>query len=312
MRATAKHPRSPRRLLVAGMVLALTALVGCSGGGEDAMSAGRGGDAGGAAAEAPEEATDQARGAANRTSVRTRAVIRSGTVSVVAQDLAKARTEVDGLLARYGGHIAQEDTSHDAKGRPQGSTLVLRFPEPDFDTAMTELSKLGRLEGASREAEDVTTEVIDVNTRVSTQEASLNRLEGFLRQATSIEDIIRLESEITTRQAQLESLKAQQAYLADQTSLSTITLFLATPANFVEPNRLEDAGFLAGLSDGWNALKLLLVAAATLTGALLPFAVALAVVAIPTWLLVRTIAARRGHGAKAPVVPPTTEAADES
>ncbi len=314
MRAPMKRPgTAPRRLLMVGVVLALTGLVGCSGSGTDAMSGGAADTSDGeVVAEAPSEVRGQEPGRANRVSVQTRAVIRTGTISVVAQDLAAARTEVDGLLARYGGYILNEDTSHDAKGRPQSSTLVLRFPEPDFGTAMTELSKIGRLEGASREAEDVTTEVIDVNTRVSVQEASLNRLEGFLRQAQNIEDIIKLESEIAARQAQLESLKSQQAYLADQTSLSTITLFLSTPATLVESNRLEDAGFLAGLTSGWNALKLLLVGASTMVGALLPFAAALAIVAVPTWLLVRTIAGRRGHGSQAPVVQPAAETPDES
>ncbi len=74
------------------------------------------------------------------------------------------------------------------------------------------------------------------------------------------------------RQAELQSLKAQQAYLADQTSLATITVHLSTPEKYVPPpDALQDAGFLTGLKAGWDALSDVVVVALTVVGAVLPF-----------------------------------------
>ena len=70
--------------------------------------------------------------------------------------------------------------------------------------------------------------------------------------------MIRLESEIARREANLASLQAQQRYLDDQTSLSTIARHDARArrrgAAAAKDDPLEDAGFLTGLQNGWNAL----------------------------------------------------------
>lgn len=317
------------RWAVATATMMLVALAGCSsgvdsvsdteaaGGGDGLAAEGQpapasgmrdGADvAGTGAANGLAEARDRAGaappGRANRAEVASRAVIRKGEISVVTNEMNRARVEVDAMLGRHGGYLASEDTSNDRKGRPERSVLVLRVPEPAFDEVMTELAKVGRTRDADRRSEDVTAQVIDVETRVATQEASLARLRRFLDQADDVDDMIRVESEIATRQAELESLKAQQKYLRDNTAMSTITVRLRTPAAPPPPPEEKDSGFLAGLEDGWHVLKVVLVGAATVAGALLPFAVAIALFGVPVWLLVR--AARRRRPA-AP--PPTPEA----
>jgi hypothetical protein len=233
-------------------------------------------------------------------------VIRKGEVSLVTKEMNRARVEIDDLLGRHGGYLASEDTSNDRTGQPERSVLVLRVPEPAFDEMMTELTKIGRTKQADRRSEDVTTEVIDVNSRVTTQELSLARLQRFLRQATDVDDMIRLESEIATRQAELESLKAQQKYLTDNTAMSTITVRLRTPVTPPPPPEKEETGFLAGLAGGWDALTTVLVGAATVLGAMLPFLVVLALLGVPAWLLLRTAARRRQQAA--PLTPPAADA----
>ena len=307
------------RPVVAGAVMVLVALAaGCS-----AEVEGMSDSAGIAASESEARAPDAVAGqrdggesagdvaglktgSANRPVVQTRAVIRKGEIWLVAKEMNRARGEIDDLLAAHGGYLSSEDTENDRAGRPERSTLVMRVPEPAFATVMAELAEIGRAEHAERSSDDVTTQVIDVDARVATQEASLARLQRFLRAATTVEDMIRLESEIATRQASLESLKAQQKYLSDQTSMSTITVRLRTPAAPPPPRAEDETGFLAGLEDGWNALKTVLVGAATVTGALLPFVIALALLGVPTWLLLRTATRRRKQAA--PITPPTPDA----
>jgi hypothetical protein len=310
MRST-RHSRT--RSAVAGAVLGLVALAACGGGSDSeggSLSEPAAGiadgevasDRGGAVEEnAAAPGTERAPGTANRPYVQTRAVIRTGEIYLVTREMNRARDEIDRLLARHGGYLATEDTVNDRDGRPERSALVLRVPEPSFATVMSELGEIGRTERADRSSEDVTTKVIDVDTRVATQEASLARLQRFLRQATNVEDMIRIESEIATRQAALESLKAQQKYLSDQTSMSTVTVRLRTPAAPPPPPPVHEAGFLVGLAEGWAALKAVLVGAATVTGAVLPFLLTIALVVVPLWLLVRA-ATRRRH-APAPKAP---------
>ncbi|HET6625801.1 MAG TPA: DUF4349 domain-containing protein [Nocardioidaceae bacterium] len=305
----ASTPARSRRTVTSvrlGAVLAALVLGGgltaCSGGGPEAMSsdsaakadvstsrgdgaadsAGAGDSAGGA-----EAAPERAPGTANRTTLTTRAVIKTGQVALTDTDLDATRDEVDRLLFGFGGSVENEETSHDDDGAISHSTLVLRIPVAKFGAAMEALEKLGTVQSSDTRSEDVTTEVIDVDERVETLQNSLDRLQAYQRKSDNIDDLIRFEDQITERESQLQSLTAQQSYLADQTAMSTITLHLSTPDTYVEPDSLDDAGFLSGLKAGWHALAGAVVVGLTVLGAVLPFAVTAALVAVPVWLLLR-------------------------
>jgi hypothetical protein len=330
-----------RRTTIARVAVAVTALVAltaCSGGGTDETSGTESSSGSGSSAadgtaagstteellaDAPEQAreadgldaaadTDAASGSeettsqtANRVPVEGGLFIRTGRVTVVSDDLDAARATVERTVQRYGGQVANEQTDNEDDGDIRSSRLTLRVPSARFSTVMASFAELGDVQGSQTEQEEVTTEVIDVASRIRTQEVSLGRLRGFLDEATTVSSVIRLESEIARREADLASLRAQQDYLEDQTSLSTIDLTLRAeepePKPVPEKDELEDAGFLAGLSGGWNALLDVLVVAATVVGALLPFALVVALVGLPLALWLRsTRRQRRTTGASQP------------
>jgi hypothetical protein len=229
-------------------------------------------------------------------------VVRTGEITLTSKDLSEVRDEVDQVLTEVGGTVDDERTTNDKHGQVHRSTLVLRVPVAGFGTAKQALEELGTLKSSTESAKDVTTEVIDVAERVQTLQNSLDRLQRFQRAARDVRDLIRFEEDITRRQSELQSLQAQQSYLSDQTTLSTITLRLSTPATSVEePGALDDAGFLAGLESGWHALVGFLLVVLTVLGALVPFLVAGVVVGLPTWLAVRALLRRRRGSAAAAV-----------
>jgi hypothetical protein len=303
-----------RRSLAAVTVLATVGLTAaCSGGAEpmsesaDAVYAGDVEASGGRAAMgAPDEAVaDSGRNrGVNRTVFEVRAVIRTGEVVLTSTDLDVAREEVDALLADLDGVVDNEQTTHDDEGGIKRSRLVLRVPVTRFTDAMSALEAIGTTQHSDTRSEDVTTEVIDVDERVETLQNSLDRLQSYQAEAKDIEDLLRFEQQITQREAELQSLEAQQSYLADQTSMSTITLTMSTPREIVgPPDALEDAGFLAGLRSGWNALQGAVIVLLTVVGAVLPFVGVLALVGVPLWLLVRRTFRNRAATPPAPPAP---------
>ena len=153
--------------------------------------------------------------------------------------------------------------------------------------------------------EDVTTKVIDTQVRIRAQRRSLARVEALFDRAQSISDIIRIESQVSRRQADLELLERRLKYLNDQTSMSTISVNISLPPKEKKKEEKkkdepEEAGFFAGLEDGWNALKDFGTATATVIGKLLPFGVVLLIIGGPILLLVRRI---RRRDADAPDLP---------
>ena len=87
-----------------------------------------------------------------------------------------------------------------------------------------------------------------------------------------------IESELTQREADLESLEAQQAKLGDLTTLSTITATLLGPqAQLAVVKKTEHkSGFVAGLSRGWHTFLASMAWLLTVLGAILPFAIGIA------------------------------------
>ncbi len=148
-----------------------------------------------------------------------------------------------------------------------------------------------------KESDDVTEQVVDVQSRIASQRASLERMRTLLTKANTIGEIVTVESELTRREADLESLLAKQKNLALQTELATLALTL-TEKGEVPPPKQPDRGFLAGLKSGWNAFTATFGALATAIGAILPFLVLLALIAVPLWLLRHRL--RRQPAAQAP------------
>jgi hypothetical protein len=291
------------RAALAVPVLFLLALlaVGCGLGGDsssDRSSADAGASSGSVESEestsAPPDATARdaagadsgVKQAAGTTPPMTRAVISTGQISLEAGSLVDARAEVMRLVGAWNGSIADEQTHSDDRGRMVHSTMTIRVPTARFGEAMTALEEVGEVEEQSRKSEDVTTQVLDTEARVRAAERSIRQIEALLGRARKLSDIIAIEADLARRQADLDSLKSQQAWLEDQTSLSTITVQLSR-AGTPGAEQDEDRGFLAGLAAGWEALETSTTAVLTALGAVLPFGVLLAVLGTPVWIVVR-------------------------
>jgi hypothetical protein len=214
----------------------------------------------------------------------TRAIIKTGSLTVEGDDVSAMRQKAVTAIAGLDGQVASEDTGSDSDGTVTQSNLVLKVPTKSFETAIQQLSGLGKRLQIHQESEDVTEQVVDVNSRIESQRASLDRMRVLMTKANTIGDIVSVESELTRRESDLEALLAKQKNLSLQTDLATLTLTLTQkgkPPVQTEPKK--DTGFLAGLKGGWNAFTAVFSAVATALGAMLPFLILLAIIAVPLW-----------------------------
>lgn len=329
------------RVLAAVAALTLLTLAGaCSSGGDDSVSSSA--DAGGAA-DAPAVAGSEAerapsdalrdgvdadsalsyvaRGRIEDRAVRreeataaapgdARSLIRKGNVALRSDDVPTARFDVGKVLDAHGGEVAEESTQADDEGDIERVRLVARVPVEEFDATMTDLQSVAEIIDVSTATEDVSTEVIDTEVRVALQRRSIDRISFLLDSAADLRDIVTIERELSRREAELGSLEKRQAFLADQTTMATITLSIEPPREEREktaPEEDED-GFLAGLAGGWDALQDVTTGLLTVGGAVLPFALVLAVLAIPARLLLRRYAPRASSDSTPAAGPPPATA----
>ncbi|MDF3149679.1 DUF4349 domain-containing protein, partial [Streptomyces sp. T21Q-yed] len=276
---------------LAGLLLATAlALTGCSASSDS--GAGDSKAAGGEAAQADSQAGakegapgygSDADKATAPPKVTASHIIRTASLTVQVKDVPKALDEARTTTENAGGYVGNETTTRDEEGH-EHTRVVLRVPVGRYAEVLTELEGAGKLIERSAKAQDVTDQVVDVESRIKSQRASVARIRELMDQATKLSDVVTLEGELSSRQADLESLLAQQASLKDRTSLATITLSLSeTPVKKAAKD--DDPGFLDSLAGGWDAFVTMLRWLAVAFGAVLPFA-AVAALIVLVWLKV--------------------------
>lgn len=254
-----------------------------------------GGEAGGVA-EADEAGAAGADNAAQATLPEGRMIARDATMSISVQDVAPGAAQVRAAAAAAEGYVVQEEIhpgaeDGDEDGDSGYATLVISVPTSRLDQAMAQLEEIGEVTERGMTSLDVTTDYVDTTARIETLEASVERTRALMADATSIEDVVALESELTRREADLDALRAHAESLANDVSRSSVTVSLSEVEPDGEVADAEPAGFLHGLGQGWDAFTTAGTAAMTALGAVLPFAALAALVGLPVLALRRR---RRG------------------
>ncbi len=201
-----------------------------------------------------------------------RDIIRTANLTVRVENMPEAIAEVEAFARARGGFVASENV--ELEERPF-AVITIRVPAGDFDQLLDDIGGVGDLLGQEVSSQDVTAEVINLESRITTAEVSINRLRGFLEQADDVSEITQLEAELARREAEAESMKAQLRGLNDRVALTTVTVSLSAEETPEVITAVVDEAQLAGFQDGLNAGLTVLVSLATLLsalfGVLLPF-----------------------------------------
>lgn len=281
---------------VAAAVLAAGVVAGCGGRASDGDSsadsgasspadetAGGGGDVASDAAPAPGGGGAQqlalATGRAELARAAQRDVVRTGTMALRVDDVDEAADAIRGLARASAGFVADEQ----ADAGDDEVHLTIRVPADRFEDVRRQVDDLGDVVSEKVEARDVTAEVVDVDSRVRSLRASVDRVRALLARAGDVVQLATVEGELARRETELEALLGQQRVLKDQVALGTLTVELHRDAG---PTPVAGVpGFGDALHRGWVALVDVVRVTVAAVGLALPFLVpaALAVLAFRWW-----------------------------
>ena len=295
--------RTARSLLIgtALMVSALS-LAGCSAGSGGSSAPGAHSAGGSSQSEAIAPDTSSGSGTksdASGASSVDRSIVVTGTVTLTAENPLSAADKAVSLVEAAGGRVDGRTENAATDGDRGSATLVLRIPADKLTPTLDAIKKLGRADQVQIDSTDVTTQTQDLGARIDALRASITRLLQLEASATDTTNLIAIETAISDRQGELESLEAQQRGLNDQISMSTITLDLRSDA---AAPPVKPADFWTGLGVGWHAFATFWAGALVVFGVLLPWLVFLAIATVATVVIVRLV--RRRAALRAGAVPP--------
>ena len=150
-----------------------------------------------------------------------RDIIFTADLTVAVTDVTTAGEQATREIQALGGFLFGQRTAGDPTPM---SILTFKVAPEDFQEALDRLGSIGDLRTQNVSADDVTERIVDVQSRINTAEASVERLRALLEGAVDITTIVELENELLERETQLETMRGSLRTLEDQVALATIVL----------------------------------------------------------------------------------------
>ena len=218
----------PARPLV-GLLLVALAVAACAGsaarldavGGPVGDDQGRdtfGGEAA-APSAAPAPAADD-----GTTAVRDDAkIIRTGQLQLQVADVADATARARTAIAAVGGYIGSSQISRE--GDEIYATVTYRIPSDRWDEGLEALRALAtEVLYEQTDAIEVTSQIVDLDARITNLRASERALQAIAAEATRISDVLEVQARLTDVRGEIERLVAQKTGLEDQVGYGTLTV----------------------------------------------------------------------------------------
>ena len=172
---------------------------------EKAKEAARGGDA----AEGGQAKEDD-------TPAHGRQIIYTAGLQISVFDLEVGMKAVESLPDRWGGWIHMRSQNQ----------VVLRLPAHNLKPAMSELSELGVVEARTLQAQDVTAEYVDLESRISVLRETQTQLLELLAKAKTVEEALHVRKALDDVTMELEVALGRMRQLGDLIAFSTLTVSL--------------------------------------------------------------------------------------
>ena len=224
-------------------------------------------------------------------------------LDVQVTDVSSSSVKATSLAEGVGGEVFSQQTNLVAE-HPT-STIVFKVPPGKVNTLLTSLGELGKVQSQTSQAEDVTAQFVDIESRITSAERSVLRAREFLDKAGTVGELASLESELSRRETERDSLLGQKRVLESRTSLATITLTLTPTPKAAEVAKVEKpkkATVGRALHNGVRTVSDFGKALAIVLAFLLPWIPVIALFGALLWVFGRR-AARASAARRAALVP---------
>jgi hypothetical protein len=182
--------------------------------------------------------------------VDTRMIVYTAQVGLRVGQVGTGIERLTAIANQYGGFVSASSRSE--SGTPT-ATVTLRVPAPSFSQAMADIRASGdRVLSENITSQDVTEQFADLNAQLRSLQATEAQYLELLRRANTVEDILKVQQQLTTIRTQIERIQGQINAISRRADLATITVTLTerppVPVGDVwEPGRVIEESFTASL-----------------------------------------------------------------
>jgi hypothetical protein len=169
-------------------------------------------------------------------------IVKTGSMSLEVASIDSAVAQAQASIEGMGGYVA--GSNRYGSGEEASATYTFRLPVARWDDALKAMRALGsKVLSEQTGTTDVTSQVVDLDARITNLKAAEAALQGIMAKAVEIKDILAVQEQLTQTRSQIEQLTAQVDYLKNQAAMSTLSVAFVLPAKTVTTQATTDWDF---------------------------------------------------------------------
>jgi len=157
-----------------------------------------------------------------------RQVAYSAKMDLQVQDVRVAAAAVSNLAEQNGGYVEESRITTGWFGRVSAH-VKLRVPQAKFQATVDQVGAQGKVISKEISAQDVTASYVDVTSKLIALQTQEQQLLDLLRQATSVDDIVKIQKELEDVRAQIEAIKAAIQNYDNLVAYSAVEVNISRP-----------------------------------------------------------------------------------
>ena len=194
---------------------------------------------------------DDAAAAAHSTDSAGAKIIYTANLSLESKDYDAARAALDAALQAAGGYL-ESSSEYSGTDDSRSVSLTYRVPQENYDSFLAAIAEAGNVTYKNQQADDVTAQYLDVETRLENLKAQRTRLQQLQQQADNLSDLLEIESSLTDVQSQIESWQSQMDWYSDQVEQCTVYVSLSEVSTYSPPSEGFGSRIASAFADGWQ------------------------------------------------------------
>ncbi len=154
-------------------------------------------------------------------------IARTAQLTIVVKDFDASQKKLEDILKRHGGYLGEMTTTA-PEGADRKLSATLRVPSSQLDSAIAEVKELGHVESESQSGEEVTSQYVDLQARLTNARNTEQRLTELLRRQTGkLDEVVTVEEKISEVREQIERMEAEQKNLSERVDFGTLNVSLS-------------------------------------------------------------------------------------
>ncbi|MBM7555841.1 DUF4349 domain-containing protein [Halanaerobacter jeridensis] len=198
---------------------------------------------------------------------------------IITKKLESIPEQVKTIIKTYDGYLAN---SNQWQSDRKYYRYNIKIPQENFQTAISELEKLGAVNNKQISSRDITKEYIDLQSRLKNFKAQEERYLELLNQAKNVKDMLTIEKELNRVRRKIEQIQGQLNYYNNKINFSTINITFTEPKPVINNNSWGIFNSLKqAIQEFVNSINAIIV----ISGALLPWLLLISVLALIAYKL---------------------------